>query len=555
MSFKNSSLLLTDEAWLLPPKLHACWNARGLYSPLQFVLRLRPDVHRALNSAPTGVVVPREVSEEQVLAFSTYLHETIHWWQHVGSTTGLFLSLIYPAQSHLNHRYLTRILSELGPIKPLREFNLRNALPRERESELDRQINVVLNNWHDIEFYRWLVIDPHNIEDKVQDPYFECVGHSYDVAIGAVLWLLSSAVDPNLQIFPDPRKWEAVATQLRTEKVEGFYYGSPIGIPPIGAKEIFEGQARFSQLQYLYVSSGRQATWEDFGGAGMFRDVYIKAFLNFLELAGLEVPDEFDDPIVGLFLLVCDVSLNPAECFVEGLEDFSRLVEVHDPGRRFLSLCSAIRNDKEYFGAAISLYSAKEYWEVSDRLCKAISVTSPHVLVQKVRSWAKNHEQIALLLDEDRTFRFSEVNLPVRVFLARFIRLQIDKASHPEFFCWPGIWMTEIRTGSLSLDAAQSLFEEHRALFLDREDGDVYPRTFMNRDEMAVQETFDSFYSWVGVYELTRQWIVGTGGFDFDFGWLTSKYSTEEMRTWASRAFASAYGVSPDVFKTFDSRN
>jgi hypothetical protein len=32
-------------------------------------------------------------------AMSTYLHETIHWWQHVGNTAGLFLSLTYPVQA------------------------------------------------------------------------------------------------------------------------------------------------------------------------------------------------------------------------------------------------------------------------------------------------------------------------------------------------------------------------------------------------------------------------------------------------------------------------
>jgi hypothetical protein len=444
---------------------------------------------------------------------------------------------------------LKRILSELGPIKSIRDYNLKNAKQRNEESELDRQINVVLNNWHDIEFYRWLVTDPRNIEDKVSDPYFECVGHSYDVAIGAVLWLLSSTVDPDLKFFPDPRKWEPRARKLRSEKVEGFYYGSPIGIPPIGAKEIFEGQARFSQLQFLYVSSGCSLTWDDFEAVGMFRDVYVEAFANFLSLSGLEPPEKFDGSVIGLFLLVCDIALNPAECFVEELTDFSRLVEVHDPGRRFLNLCRAISKDKDYFGTTISSYSASEYWEVTGRLCEAIGVTTPQTLVDKVKSWPANHEEVAALLDEDKTFRFSEANLPVRVFLARFIRFQIDKAVHPEFFCWPGIWMTAIKSGALSLDAAQSLFEEHRAIFLDKEDGNVYPRTFQDRDEEAVQETFDLFYSWVGVYELTRQWLIGTGEFDFDFGWLTSNYGHNEMKEWASRAFISSYGVSPDTFE------
>ncbi|BFI94519.1 MAG: hypothetical protein RSP_00290 [Rhodanobacter sp.] len=490
-----------------------------------------------------------QLSEEQLLAFSTYLHENIHWWQHVGSITGLFLSLIYPTQSHLNHKYLLEILSDLGPVKSVRDYNLLNAKPHCEETKLDRNINVALNNWHDIEFYRWLVIDPKSIKEKINDPYFECVGHSYDVAIGAVLWLLSSTIDPDLEIFPDPRAWEARAQRLRDAKVTGFYYGSPIHLPLIGAKEIFEGQARFSQLQYLYLSSGRTISWDDFDKAGMFTAVYVEAFQYFLDLTGQERPSELDDPVVGLFLVVCDISINPAECFIDGLVDFKRLVEVHDPGFRFIQLCLTIKDEVSSFRSCITDYSATEYWKVSDLLCSVAGFTSPRTLLQTVASWPSKLQSIAKLLDEDKTFSFAPGNLPVRVFLARFIRFQIDKLATPEFFCWPGMWMTTGRKGGITPEGALSLFEEHRALFVDKEDGDIYPRTFIDRNEVAVQETFDTFYSWVAVYELARQWLVGTGEFDFNFCWLTSKYSQSEMEEWASGRFKEAFGISTTEFK------
>lgn len=548
MPLKRDSLLLSEEAWALPPEFYSCWNARGLYNPLQFVLRLRPDIHRALNSAPAGLVMRNQLSEEQLLAFSTYLHENIHWWQHVGSTTGFFLSLIYPAQSHLNHEYLIEILSELGPVKSIRDYNLLNAKPHDQESELDRKVNIALNNWHDIEFYRWLVIDPKNIKDKINDPYFECVGHSYDMAIRAVLWLLSSIVDPELKIFPDPRAWESRSRQLRDDQVQSFYYGSPIMLPPIGAKQIFEGQARFSQLQYLYLSSGRTTSWDDFDKAGMFTEVYVEAFQYFLEITGLKAPSELDDSVVGLFLIVCDISINPAECFIEDLINFERLIEVHDAGLRFSQLCLAIRNNPSPFLLCITNYSAEEYWKISDLLCTSTGFTSPHTLLQTVASWPSQLQSIAELLDEDKTFSFAAGNMPVRVFLARFIRFHIDKLATPEFFCWPGIWMTTHKAGSVTPEIALSLFEEHRALFLDKEDGDIYPRSFEDRDENAVQETFETFYSWVAIYELTRQWLIGTGDFDYDFFWLTSKHSQSELEAWASSRFEEAFGISPKMF-------
>ncbi|MEQ9567239.1 MAG: hypothetical protein RLN85_15740, partial [Pseudomonadales bacterium] len=66
----------------------ATLKGRGLYNTFQFVLRLSPVVHRKLASMPDGIVTSDAIDLEGVEAFSTYMHETIHWWKHVGSTYG-----------------------------------------------------------------------------------------------------------------------------------------------------------------------------------------------------------------------------------------------------------------------------------------------------------------------------------------------------------------------------------------------------------------------------------------------------------------------------------
>jgi len=93
------------------------------------------------------------------------------------------------------------------------------------------------------------------------------------------------------------------------------------------------------------------------------------------------------------------------------------------------------------------------------------------------------------------------------------------------------------------------LFNRHSALFVDKADGDVYPKKFPDKDEKAVQETFQSFYSWNIVYALTRQWIAQDGEFDLDSSWLTTKYSKPERDEWVSQNFQNIYGVSPASFK------
>ena len=87
------------------PAFDAVLNGRGQYNTFQFVLRLSPEVHRLLSLTPSGVYSPRELGFDRAQAFSTLLHETVHWWQHVGSTYGLMLSLTHPVQLHGNYNY------------------------------------------------------------------------------------------------------------------------------------------------------------------------------------------------------------------------------------------------------------------------------------------------------------------------------------------------------------------------------------------------------------------------------------------------------------------
>jgi hypothetical protein len=77
-------------------------RAHGEYMPLAFVLRLSPQIHRTLSSLPqTTIATSKEIGLDGAQAFSTYLHETIHWWQHIGSTYGLMSSLSFIPLAHM----------------------------------------------------------------------------------------------------------------------------------------------------------------------------------------------------------------------------------------------------------------------------------------------------------------------------------------------------------------------------------------------------------------------------------------------------------------------
>lgn len=519
-------------------------EAKGSYNTLDFVVRLRPDLHGVLEAQGDEVFMRECESWDAAQAFSTYLHETIHWWQHVGTSAGLMLSFLQPAHAHMNRKWLDEVLATHGPVKPL--LGLAEKLSDAEQQ--DSALNVALNNWHDLNFFQKLVINPTRFAEGVaKHPYFESVGHSYHMAISAASWLIGATVDRNYEALPHPRDWESDMQALRENKVQGFYFGSPIEIPPLGLSEILEGQARFSQIQYLYGASGGSLSWDDFRKRGMLGGVYVRAFETFLDFAEEEWPSTVDGPIVALFLLICDVALSPSEGLFLPMTDPSSLIWSTDPGWRFIFLCRLAKEEGKEFRHSIQTYSAAEYWKVSQRLSDLLLSPSPRQLAETVSRYAETHPAWVQLMEEDSTFEYRDGNFPIRVLLGRFTRLQCDKLKAPQFFCWPGMCLTSFRQ-ALDSESVHYLFSEHQALFLDRADRDVYPRRVPGKDQKTLQRLVDDFYTWVSMYEMTRQWLVEDGPFDYDYGWLTSKFSNAEIKDWADNAFKVGTGVHPDAF-------
>ncbi len=542
---KKSLLQSYDEDIPYASGCRAGLNAKGSYNTLDFVVRLRPDVHGALEEYGNTLDFVEVRSWDAIQAFSTYLHETIHWWQHCGTTAGLMLSFLQPAHAHMNRKSLDELLERFGPVKPLRVL-AENLLDSDNQ---DGALNAVLNNFHDLEFFRKLDLDPSRlVEAVVEDPYFHSVGHSYRMAIGATSWLIAATLDPNYEVLPHPKDWEPAMKVLRDSRKPGFYRGSPVEVPMLGLKQIFEGQARFTQLQYLYCGSDRQLKWNDVRLLGMLEGIYVEAFNSFLELIDQRWPEAIDDPLVLLFLLICDISLSPAEGLLLPMTDPSSLIWSTDPGWRFMLICQIAKRNGDEFLNSIRECSADEYWRVSEILCSSLLSPSPKVLAETIVSWADTHENWIALAAESRTFDFQPGNYPVRVLLSRFIQFQRDKLVSPHFFCWPGMCMT---TDQKVIDpsAALRMFNEHEALFLNKPDLDVYPRLVKGISEVKLQSLVDNFFAWVSMYELTRQWLLQDGAFSYDFGWLTSKFSDEEVKRWVDHNFKASTGSDPDSFR------
>jgi hypothetical protein len=527
---------------------HATIKARGLYNNLQFVLRLSPEVHRALSALPNGIVKADSVSTEGMQAFSTFLHETIHWWQHVGSTYGLMLSLSYPAQAHANIRHLKKLVEKIGFKKSVRKFAASCEQPKSPDT-FEALANTVVNNHFDFTAFRLLTYDEKNAKRASEDPYFEAVGHAYQITYANNLLILAATVDPQFNVIRHPKDWETHFQKLREQRELGYYYGSPVEIWPVGARAVLEGQACFIQLQYLAFASRSRLDWDDFRSLGMLQGIYVEAFEQFLKMAELDWPPSVDHPTVALFLLLCDMAINPGSGFPHALEHFSSFITDVDPGVRFCMLATLVKRQCRAVATALGNYTREQYLDVSGTLSAALRDPSPLSITTKCSQWIGEGQPLAYLLDEHRTFDFLPVNPPVRVLFSHFLVFMRDKMKMPEFFCWPGAWMAGDRVS----DSISALFDQHCALFVDKEDDDgIFPRMVTGRDPRLVQEMFDTFYNATVLYDMTDQWITQPGPFSYNYRWLSQSGTDAEIKGAADRTFEQAYGVLPDHVQIID---
>jgi hypothetical protein len=532
-----------QDGWELPTDLY---ELRGAYLPMQFAVRMHPNIQAALREMERGNYAGGGVSGEGVLAFGSYFHETIHWWQHVGSSLGLILSLCYPAQTHVNHHILQDLLERLGPVKSLRRYKA-SATGLDARSEAG--LNIVLNNWHDIEYCRRVALIPEVAHDLGREQYFDSIGHGYGVTWAACVAVISINADPTYATLPNVLTWDAPFYDLRNREVEGHHRRSRIVLAATGGRLIFEGQARFCQLQYYHFATDGHVDWNEFRELGMLDDDYVAAFVRFLEFIDEAWPASVDSDAVALFLAICDIAINPGEGFPFDIRRFDTFIEDTDPGIRFLRLCVAARDHKHELLAAAATYSREGYVEIARTLCELFDWRSPVENSERVAAWPTVSREAAEIAAEDETFRFRADDLPVRVFVGRFLSFQRDKQQYPEFFTWPGVFVGGREGGGAARDHAAELFANYEPLFRAQPDGEIRATQIPGRLEADVLEMFSGFYTWTAYYDLVRQWHVSDGPFTYDFRWLNPNHPIDRMERWASNIFQRSFGRSPAEFQ------
>jgi hypothetical protein len=526
----------------------AALGVHGVYETMRFVLRLSPRNHELVDSIATGIHEAGDVSRDAIQAYSTYLHETVHWWQHVGSSSGLVYSLCYMAQSHSSVGQLRDVLSTFGPKKSLKRWADKTLLEQGPSAQGRlASANVAINNALDVEYYKIYAAKAKKAAEWLyEQQHFESIGHGYFIVYGQLLGMLSATVDPDFKVIPDARRWDDEFRELTGRRVTGYYWGSPMYVPEIGLHAIYEGQARFIQLQFLNRTFEKAPTVKDWRDMGYLSGIYVEAFEHFLKVSKSKWPERLDDPIVGLFLLICDLAINPTRGLHYDIENFEEFINDVDVGVRFLRLSQAV-DYLPHLRSCIKEYSKVEYELVSEALAEVCGFDKPLAALEELVGWIDKSEGIQALLKEYETFDYIPTNLTLRVFFSHFISFCRDKLLRPEFFCWPGVWMV----GDYASEDGMAIWLRHLSLFSDRGDKPgIYPRSQPGCNPDVVHRTFEQFYGWVVLYDLTRQWILTDGPFICNFEWLTEgNHSQAETDAWASDLFKHVYGIGLDEFE------
>lgn len=512
----NSNLLSTEEQ----DTFNYNSSVRGSYSSMQFVIRLREDIRKQIDGDGDA---DAETSPEKYQAFSTYLHETIHWWQHIGSNFGFLLSTSYPSYATSSFGKLKSLIEKELVYKSLLKFEKQNY-EKTGKAEIG-DLNIIVNDYYDLENAKLFCLDNKNISDIIKDRrFFLSVGHSYMILWASSIQVFSEMFDKENRFLADMSKWIPEFQKLEKKRVEGFYPDSEYHISPLGIRAIYEGQAVFNQILYLKnIFKDNNIIFKDFIDNGMLHGIYLEAFDLFLQIINEERPVLVEDSLIGLFLLVCDIAINPNNGFPSDIYDYENFIVKNDPGIRFIKICQVINQKKGYFLNRCNELSKKTYVELSKILNKKIGCKCSYSTIKEVLNW-ENHESIIQLMKEEEKHDYDKANMPFRLFLAKYIKFQMDKHENPQFLCWIGYHIPNAKSTKV-----MELFEKHSALFIDSEDGEIKPILKKGIDNETLYNTFNSFYQNTILYELILKWISEEGDFKLDYKWLLSKRNEENI--------------------------
>lgn len=501
----------------------------GEFDPMSAVVSLDSGVSQFLDARTGRAGASLEpVGSPAFSAFSTYLHETVHWWQHIGTTAGLLYGLSIPVQALATTLYLSE--SGTSVSKPLTD-----AISHSQAS--DHPAVLAVSRWSEIELAAGLLYSPSNANARLEaNPrFYESLGHSLLLAQISTVAGLARTLDPQCLGLPNAVDWIPYYEDFVKSQRQYFVPNQLVQLP-LGMREILEGQARFAELQYRSLSyrDARRQAW--LGG------VYTVAFDEYLKIAGLPVPDGFNDASVNLFLLLCDIALNPSSGYPDPIDPSRDSVRDLHPGIRFLRLCGEVERDRTIV-REVEKVGYKSYVNASRRLCERLDWLDPvtvgqHCLARgaKISGWAELQQQFEMC-------DFGSEDVPIRFYMGKHLEFLEIKVECPHFYCWPARFLTFSDDHCHEAAPFQELLSWSMPPFVTSSLTTGVDATNLTFGTKARRSQFvNSYFATLVLYDMVRQWISNRGAFRFDYKWKGGFTQTELESIWGQ--FEKSMGLS-----------
>lgn len=506
----------------------------GRFDPMNAIVILREEIATALAANGSSPETSIELGGSPVLKdYATYLHETIHWWQHVGTTSGMHYGLCIPSQALTTIQYL--IDAGTGASKPLM------SSARDDISSDDPAV-LAVQRWADAEFGAAILFSPllsASILEKYPQHFTSC-GDAIVHLMISNLWSISRALDPTFQGLQDPREWFDSIDRLATEGASCFDGRQPVEIA-LGMEDVFEGQARFCELQYLHRCYENRS-WREIEESGSVSGVYGTAFDYLIKHSNVPRPIDSCDPTINLFLVLCDIASNPHDGYPCKFQGDDELIHRLHPGIRFMTLCHAVSEHSSVRELSRDP-SPDAYREITDRLCGALGWSTPTEVAHQAVATIQAMSEYSKIASVKTTGKYGSLDVPIVFYFQQQEHLLSSKIQHPHFFCWPGLFLTTLVESDAS-EKSQELLNDHIPPFQSSSfDAGIDIINLKLHGESRDLFVSDYFTTQI-LYDFVRQWISAKGGFSFDYKWKGA-ISEQELRTIKNR-FKSSFSFELD---------
>lgn len=508
---------------------------QGQFDPRTLVLLLSRDLAPDLDSK--GGALPEYSIESGPTAaqrsYSTHLHETIHYWQSIGSTAGFLLSL---GESTATFAALDDLKAAGHRQKPV----LDTLDPHTDHSDPAFRACIL---WTDVIHGCAVLDDPAQavafLENRSDG--FVSVGHSLLSLCSSTASSLAEAFDPGQSGLVDSSSWQEAYEEFVRKGSSGFEPGSYMQIP-IGLRDLAEGQARISEIQHRNLTQ-EALSWADVRSRGWLAGVYGKAFDTFLHFSGFSEPESPRDNPVNLFLLLCDIALNPAVGYAAAIDPAQEFVHDFHPGIRFIRLCRAIAKDPSLTEGP-EMPSLDAYETLSRKISERLGWLPPTEVARTLLTRWEKAARGDELADQHYTRNYGAD--PHRRFVIGEHRNFLDtRVQIPHFFCWPA-WQHLIFEGEGEYASTiDQVLRWHRPPFT-AEEGRGVTTVEIARLKPEEQGAFvASYFGAHAIYDLTRQWIEEPDAFRWNrFAWK-SPLPARDIE-WLEERFAETYGLRID---------